>query len=98
MTTPPKPPCAPDSKRVAPVVDRNRCEGKADCVRVCPHDVFVIARIGDADFTQLTLLGKVKSVVHGKKTAYTPKADDCHACGLCVDACPEKAIHLEKVA
>jgi len=91
-------PCAPESKRVAPVVDRFHCEGKADCVRVCPHDVFVVARISDADFAQLTLIGKVKSLVHGRQTAYTPKADDCHACGLCVDACPEKAIHLVKVA
>ena len=91
-------PCAPESKRVAPVVDRNRCEGKADCVRVCPHDVFVIGRIGDVDFAALSLLGKLKSLAHGKKTAHTPKADDCHACGLCVDACPEKAIRLVKVA
>jgi NAD-dependent dihydropyrimidine dehydrogenase PreA subunit len=24
-------------------------------------------------------------------------AADCHACGLCVKACPEKAIRLESV-
>jgi ferredoxin len=27
-------------------------------------------------------------------TAYTPNADDCRACGLCVVACPEQAIML----
>ena len=25
-----------------PVIDRNRCEGKADCVRVCPVGVFAV--------------------------------------------------------
>jgi NAD-dependent dihydropyrimidine dehydrogenase PreA subunit len=35
--------------------------------------------------------------VHGKQTAFTPRADACHACGLCVVACPEKAIALVRV-
>ena len=48
----------------------------------------------DADFAALGLLGKLKAVVHGRRTAYTPKADQCHACGLCVVACPERAIRL----
>jgi 4Fe-4S ferredoxin len=46
------------------------------------------------DFAALTLVGKVKSFLHGKKTAYTPNADQCRACGLCVVACPENAIEL----
>ncbi|MBU2655836.1 MULTISPECIES: 4Fe-4S binding protein [Acetobacteraceae] len=29
--------------------------------------------------------------------AYTPHADQCRACGLCVKACPERAIQLVKV-
>ncbi len=34
----------PDCKQAAgaftPVVDRNRCEGKQECVKVCPYQVF----------------------------------------------------------
>ncbi len=81
-----------------PVVDRNRCEGKRDCVEVCPENVFEVRRIDDADFDALSLLGKVKSVVHGRLTAYTPHADGCRACGLCVVACPEDAITLVRGA
>lgn len=77
-----------------PVIDRGRCEGKNDCVEVCPYDVFEVRRIDDGDFAALGVLGKLKSLAHGRKTAYTPGADRCRACGLCVVACPERAITL----
>jgi NAD-dependent dihydropyrimidine dehydrogenase PreA subunit len=77
-----------------PVVDRARCEGKSDCVAVCPYDVFQVREIDDADFEALSFLAKLKVRAHGRKSAYTPKAEACQACGLCVVACPEKAITL----
>lgn len=81
-----------------PVVNRNRCEGKRDCVDVCPYDVFEVRRMDDADFTALGFFAKLKSRAHRRQTAYTPKADACRACGLCVVACPEKAITLVAAA
>ena len=78
----------------APQIDRSACEGKADCAAVCPHDVFAIRRIDDADFAPLPWLAKMKLRFHGMQTAYTPNAAACQACGLCVVACPEKAITL----
>jgi ferredoxin len=42
---------------MAPVVDRSRCEGKADCVDVCPVRVFEVRRIDDADFACLGVRG-----------------------------------------
>lgn len=86
--------CKAPAGAFAPQIDRNRCEGKDDCVAVCPYDVFEVRRIDDADFAKLGLLGKLKSLAHGRQTAYTPGADRCQACGLCVVACPEKAITL----
>jgi NAD-dependent dihydropyrimidine dehydrogenase PreA subunit len=86
--------CHPE-KKLAPVVDRTRCEGKSDCVLVCPCSVFEVRRMDDADFDRLPFLGRIKSRVHGRMTAYTPRATDCEACGLCVEACPERAIRLE---
>jgi NAD-dependent dihydropyrimidine dehydrogenase PreA subunit len=86
--------CRAEPGRYVPVIDRARCQGKRDCVEVCPYDVFEVRRIDDADFAALGLLGKLSSMAHGRKTAYTPRASVCQACGLCVVACPEKAIQL----
>jgi NAD-dependent dihydropyrimidine dehydrogenase PreA subunit len=86
--------CRAEPKRFAPVVARDKCEGKRDCVEVCPCGVFEVRRMEDSDFAALSVLGKLRSMVHGRKTAYTPKADACQACGLCVVSCPEKAIRL----
>ena len=81
-----------------PVIDRGKCEGKRECVNVCPYDVFDVRRIDDADFAKLSMLGKLKSIAHRRQTAYTPRADACRACGLCVTACPEDAIRLRRAA
>jgi NAD-dependent dihydropyrimidine dehydrogenase PreA subunit len=88
--------CKQDAGVFVPVVQRAKCEGKKDCVEVCPYDVFEVRTIDDADFAQLGFLAKLKSRAHGKQTAYTPNASACRACGLCVDACPEKAITLRR--
>lgn len=77
-----------------PQVNHGRCEAKRDCVEVCPYDVFEVRRIEPADYKPLGLLAKLKVRVHGMQTAYTPRADLCQACGLCVVACPERAITL----
>jgi NAD-dependent dihydropyrimidine dehydrogenase PreA subunit len=91
------PECRAEAGAFAPVVNRAKCEGKADCVRVYPYDVFEVRRIEETDFARLGVLGKLKSIAHGRKTAYTPLASACQACGKCVAACPEKAIRLARV-
>jgi NAD-dependent dihydropyrimidine dehydrogenase PreA subunit len=77
-----------------PVVDRERCEGKAACAAVCPYNVFEIRTIDEAEYRALPMVARIKLWMHGKQTAYTPRIDACQACGLCVVACPEKAISL----
>lgn len=89
--------CRAEPGLFRPAIDRAGCEGKGDCVEVCPFDVFEVRRIEDADFAELSFMAKLKSRAHGRKTAYTPAASACQACGLCVVACPEKAITLERV-
>ncbi|EQA44385.1 4Fe-4S binding domain protein [Leptospira broomii serovar Hurstbridge str. 5399] len=36
----------------------------------------------------------MKTFFHGPNKAYVVRPEDCHACGLCVAACPEKAVRL----
>ncbi len=86
--------CAAKAGAYRPVVNRNACEGKRDCIEVCPFSVFEVRKIDSVDFAQLSFVGKLKNRVHGGQTAYTPLADSCQACGLCVVACPEAAISL----
>jgi NAD-dependent dihydropyrimidine dehydrogenase PreA subunit len=86
--------CSADPGTYVPVIDHAKCEGKEDCVRVCPYGVFEVRRIDDADWAKLGVLAKLKSLAHGRKTSYATHADECLACGQCVKACPEKAIKL----
>jgi NAD-dependent dihydropyrimidine dehydrogenase PreA subunit len=86
--------CRAEVGALLPVVDRAKCEGKSDCVAVCPCGVFEVRRMADKDFASLSMFGKLRSAAHGRMTAYTPNAEDCGACGLCVSACPERAIRL----
>lgn len=80
-----------------PVIDVRRCEGKAACVAVCPYGVFALGTLDDATFAQQPWYIRLKLRLHGRKTALTPQVDACRACGKCVTACPEQAIHLEAV-
>jgi NAD-dependent dihydropyrimidine dehydrogenase PreA subunit len=77
-----------------PVIDRSRCEGKEDCVRVCPYHVFELRAVGEDERARLGAFARLRLWVHGGKQAYLKAPDDCHACGLCVKACPEHAITL----
>ena len=86
--------CAGVPGRVAPVVDRNRCEAKEECVRVCPYSVFEMRRLSREERTGMSLLGRLKSAAHKNHQAVVVNPEDCHACNLCVEACPEKAIQL----
>ncbi len=86
--------CKAEPASFRPVVGRARCEGKEDCVEVCPYDVFEVGPIDEAEYRALPIFGRFKVWVHGKKTALTPNLDACRACGLCVVACPEDAIRL----
>ena len=97
MSSPAEPRCAETAGRFVPQIDRNRCEAKEDCVRVCPYHVFEIRKLTSDEKSGLSFLGRLKSFAHGNKQAFAVHADACHACGLCVKACPEDAIRLVRV-
>src|SRR5476649_1218843 len=89
--------CRQEPGVVVPVVDSTRCEGKEDCVRVCPYDVFAVRKLTGEERSGLSLLTRLKVMAHGGKQAFVVNGDQCHSCGLCVAACPEHAIRLARV-
>lgn len=97
MTADPKN-CRPAAGEFRPSIDRNRCEGKAECVAVCPYDVFEIGMLPPEQRRGLSWRGKLKGLGHGWKQAFLKNAEACHACALCVEACPEQAIRLVRSA
>ncbi|MGD0192870.1 MAG: ferredoxin family protein [Rhizomicrobium sp.] len=88
--------CKQPAGITVPLIDRERCEGKEDCVAVCPYSVFEVRKLEKSERAQLSLKGRIKAFVHGNRQAFAVHADQCHACGACVAACPETAIRLVK--
>jgi 4Fe-4S ferredoxin len=82
----------------SPVLDRNRCEGKGECVNVCPKNVFALGVLPKAERANLSLIGRLKGFAHDWKQAFLPNVAACEACGLCVSACPEEAITLTRTS
>ena len=90
--------CGNAAGAMVPVIDAGRCEAKAACVKVCPYDVFEVRRLTPDERAELSWLGKLKAWAHGNRRAFAVRADACHACGLCVRACPEQAIVLQRAS
>jgi 4Fe-4S ferredoxin len=86
--------CSQPAGTFHPVIDRNRCEGKAACAAVCPVKVFTVGTLPKEQRSGLSLRGKVKGFAHRWQQALVAQPQACEACGLCVKACPENAISL----
>ena len=90
--------CKQEPGVFAPVINRSRCEGKEDCVEICPYDVFEMGTLSLEERAALPFVPRIKAWMHGNRQAFAVNAAECHACGLCVSACPEKAIKLHRAA
>ena len=88
--------CEHEAGTFVPVIDRNRCEGKGECVRVCPVGVFEVNSLPKEMRSTLSIKGKIKGFAHKWQQASLVNAEACEACGLCIDACPEDAITLAR--
>lgn len=88
--------CKHPAGAFAPVIDRSRCEGKAECVKVCPTHVFVVGTLPDIERSNLNFAARIKGFVHRWQQALLINPSACEGCGKCVAACPEQAITLAR--
>lgn len=87
--------CEDTAGRWQVLIDRNRCEGKEDCTRVCPEGVFEIRRLTDDEFAGVTgWFNRFRVRVHGRRQAFAVHQADCRYCRRCEAACPEQAISV----
>lgn len=85
--------CDETGGKLMPVINMSKCGGKEDCIPACPYDVLEMQPITPEDRLTLNLKGKIKTFFKPNK-AYVTDPSLCHACGICVQICPEKAIKL----
>lgn len=74
------------------IIDRNRCEGKAVCLAVCPRNVFELKR---PDGKEMSWHARLRLRFHGGKQAFAVRPQDCDACNICAQKCPEDAILIK---
>jgi NAD-dependent dihydropyrimidine dehydrogenase PreA subunit len=46
------------------------------------------------EFSNLSLIGKLKTMFHGREKAMILYPENCIGCGKCAKICPERAIKL----
>ena len=61
--------CRRPAGATRPVIDGDRCEGKADCARVCPFDVFEIRKLTPEENRALPWMVRFKVAAHGGRQA-----------------------------
>jgi 4Fe-4S ferredoxin len=86
--------CQPEAGLFQPEIDRSRCEAKSKCEQVCPYSVFMVRPLEPEEKKDFSFFGRIKLAMHGGQQAVAIASADCHACGLCVQVCPENAITL----
>lgn len=90
--------CKGEWGKVAPVVDSEpmRSEGRLRS-RLSLRPIFEIRPLAASDRASLSFIGKIKAWAHAGKQAYVIRPQACHACRLCIEACPEDALRLAPI-
>ena len=80
--------------KVIPVINLNKCQSDGICVNSCTSQALGMKEITDIEFSNLSFIGKLKTMFHGREKAMLLDPENCIGCGKCAKICPEKAIKL----
>ena len=83
--------------KLIPHIDYDRCTGKGVCVEECPEDIFEIRNLSQIEYCEDTKTSGIcpePEYAAKDRRSYPVNIDDCTACEICVEKCPEKAITL----
>ena len=74
------------------IINRNYCDGCAECVTVCPNYVLILQEITSEEYKSLSDAGKLNVILKGRQKSSVRNIEACVFCGLCEDHCHETAI------
>ncbi len=67
--------CKQEPGVFVPIVNREKCEDKDECVTVYPYNVFEIGIIPPQERSTLSFVGRLKGTAHGWKQAFPVHAE-----------------------
>ena len=80
--------------KVIQVINMNKCQSDEICVNACTSRILCMKKITDIEFSNLSFIGKLKTMFHGREKAMLLDPENCIGCVKCAKICPEKAIKL----
>ena len=83
--------------KLIPKIDYDKCKGRGICVEVCPEDIFEIRNLSLIEYCEDTKSSGIcpdPQYATKDNRSYPVNIDNCTACEICVEKCPEQAITL----
>lgn len=75
-------------------VNQSSCDGCCVCTTICTKKVFQIKELTNEEILHLSLKGRIKVKIKGRRKSYAKNIEACIKCGICINSCHERAIRF----